>query len=138
MIAGFGLRDASLLDAYRSLMTQSAISRAMSDSIASVELSSVQIHTLDLHVHDLVQGADFATAWRVESGPGRLFARDGKTLLSYWFPSASSDPVVLRYDFPLPANMQPRDLHKLIVSLVADNSWHRIAVSLDIGGQGAG
>lgn len=127
--------DQTLLDEFGSLVNESVISDALSNSLAQLELSSLQLRTLDLHIYNLIEGAQFASTWRVESGPGRLFKIGDRTLLSYNFPSPASDPVVLRYDFELPPRMDPSDLYKLILSIGADNSWHRVGVTLDLAGE---
>ena len=57
--------------------------------------------TLDLHIFNLTDGPDFATTWRVESGPAKLFKTDDTTLLSYHFDSAwIRSRIVLALRFP--------------------------------------
>jgi multiple sugar transport system permease protein len=124
-----------LVDEFKSLITQSTIANSLSNSVAVLQLSTLQLRTLDLHIYNLTVGEQFAADWQVESGPGRLVKSGGETLLSYDFPTPESDPVVLRYDFHLPAGMKAADLYKLILSVGADNSWHRVGVTLDLGGQ---
>ena len=58
---------------------------------------------------------------------------DHVNYLRYHFDSSSSDPVVLRYDFDFP--VEPDQLHKLMFSFKADNSWHAIDATLDVGGK---
>lgn len=127
--------DERLTGAFRGLLTDAAVADALAESVARLELSSFQIRTLDFHIYNLTQGAAFAKDWRVESGPGKLSATGDTTLLSYDFPSASSMPVVLRHDFQLPTGVKAADLHKLLLSVRCDNSWHRVNVTLDAGGK---
>jgi multiple sugar transport system permease protein len=124
-----------LLNEFNSLITESSIANALSNSLAQLELATLQLRTLDLHIYNLTVADQFASDWHVESGPGRLLKSAGKTLLSYDFPTPASQPIVLRYDFHLPLGMKPSDLYKLILSIGADNSWHRVGVTLDLGGE---
>jgi multiple sugar transport system permease protein len=126
--------QSALLDSYRSLLTDQAISSSLSDSLARLELILFQLRTFDLHIFNVTEGADFAKSWRVESGPGKLFKDADATLLSYHFDSPSSPPVVVAYDFRLPAGVKPDNIYKLLFSLRADNSWHRMTATLDVGG----
>lgn len=126
--------DGPLLDSYRAFLTDSAIADALTNSLADIGLNSFELGTLDLHTFVLAKGKDFASSWRVESGPGKLFADGDSTMLSYHFDSASSEPVVLRYDFRLPDGVKPDDLHKLTLATGSDNSWHRVTATLDVAG----
>ncbi len=127
--------DGPLLEEFGSQMNDRAVVAALSDSLARIELSGFQLRTLDLHIYNLTDAAEFATTWRIESGPAKLFKTGDTTLLSYHFDSPSSEPVVLRHDFDLPPGMKPEDLHKVILSTSADNSWHRFDMTLDMAGQ---
>ena len=126
--------DKPLIDEFRSMLTDDAISSALSDALARLELFTFQIRTLDLHIYNLTEGPDFADTWRVESGRGKLFKTGNTTRLSYHFDSPSSEPIVLRHDFRLPPGVKSADLHKLILSTGADNSWHRVNAIFDVGG----
>ena len=46
-----------------------------------------------------------------------------------------SEPIVLRYDFRLPPGVTPENLHKLNLTVLSDNSWHRVDCTLDCDGQ---
>ena len=126
--------DKPLRDEFRAQLTDQAVAGALSDALARFEFFTFQLRTLDLHIYNLTEGPQFADTWQVESGPAKLFKTGDTTRLSYQFDSASSEPVVLRHDFQLPAGVKSEDLHKLIISTGADNSWHRIYVTLDTGG----
>lgn len=125
---------AELLGAYRALLTDSSVATALSDSLGKLRLLSFQLRTLDLHMYDLTDGSDFASTWRVESGPGKLFANGDGTLVSYNYKTSWSKPVVLRYDFRLPPGVTPAEIYQLNVTIGADNSWHRVYATLDTGG----
>jgi multiple sugar transport system permease protein len=127
--------DQPLFDEFRASITDAAIATALGDSLSRIELFGFQLRTLDLHIFNLTDGAGFASTWRVESGNAKLFANAESTLLSYHFDSSSNAPVVLRYDFQLPAGVRPADLHKLMLSTSADNSWHRVDLTLDAAGE---
>src|SRR5206468_2775476 len=68
-------------------------------------------------------------------GNGRIFGGKDSSELSYHFDSSWSDPVALRYDFRLPPGVKPADLHKLNLTLQADNSWHRAECTFDCDGR---
>jgi multiple sugar transport system permease protein len=127
--------DKPLIDEFRSLLTDDAVSAALSDALARLELFTFQLRTLDLHIYNLTEGADFADTWHVESGPAKLFKTGNTTRLSYHFDSPASDPIVLRHDFRLPPGVKSADLHKLILSTGADNSWHRVNAIFDVAGE---
>jgi multiple sugar transport system permease protein len=127
--------DQSLLAAYRSLLSDGMAANVLIDSLGKLQLLEMQLRTLDLHVYNLVEGEQFTDQWRVESGPAKMFKWDGSTLLSYHFGSSWDEPIVLRYDFSLPKGAEPKDLYKLSVAIGADNSWHRVYATLDMGGE---
>src|SRR5205823_6305172 len=54
-------------------------------------------------------------------------------ILSYQLPSADAKPIVLRHDFEFPAD--PADLHKVMLSVRPDDSWHRMSITLDVAGR---
>lgn len=127
--------EGELFAEYRSFLDDDAVKGALTESLSSLDLLSFQLRTLDVHIYPMTTGEDFASTWKVESGPAKLLkGPDGSTLLSYDFPSSSSGPIVLRHDFELPANVRPEDLHKLILSIKADNSWHGVNAQLDLAG----
>jgi multiple sugar transport system permease protein len=104
------------------------------DSLARFELRGVQLRTLDAHLHNLCSGADVARTWTVESGDAKFVAtNDNATRVEYHFASPDDPPIVLRYEFDFPA--APSKLHKLILAIKSDDSWHRLDATLDLGGQ---
>jgi ABC-type glycerol-3-phosphate transport system permease component len=129
--------EAALMTEFGALLTDPAVAAALRESAGRLELLKFQLRTLDVHIHNLTDGRAFVSSWQVESGPAKLFPAGGgedATLLSYDF-TQSSQPVVLRYDFRLPAGVTPGDVHKYILSVGADNSWHRFTMTVDVGGR---
>ena len=127
--------DATLVDSFKSFIDETAVASALSDSLARIELISFQIRTLDLHIFTLTDGKDFPSKWTIESGNAKLLPVDNVTRLTYHFDSSSSDPVVLRYNFRLPPGVGPENLHKLNLTVLSDNSWHRVNCTFDCDGQ---
>jgi multiple sugar transport system permease protein len=127
------LDEAEVLRVFRQVLTPGEVAAALDDRLARFELRQVQVRTLDARIFNITDGAEMADQWRVESGPGQLLPADSAaTWLAYRFASPGSEPIVLRYEFPFPAD--PQDLHKLIISLRGDDSWHRVDATLDLGG----
>lgn len=123
---------AKLPDGYRALLSPELIRSALADRLAVFEIRGLLMRTNDAHIVELCSAKDVANRWRVESGDGQLQSRaDGSTFLRYKFNSSADQPIVLRLDFDSPADA--KDLHKLIFSYVADNSWHRVDSTLQIG-----
>jgi ABC-type glycerol-3-phosphate transport system permease component len=105
---------------------------ALDDRLASLELLSLQVKSLDGHVQNVAQGSEIARKWVVESGPGELLpSGEDATVLKYRFASGGDAPVVLRADFDSPVTAD--QLHRLIVSLKCDDSWHRVDADFQLG-----
>jgi len=120
-----------LMQAFRQEITDDVISSALNQSLARLEILGFQIRTLDVHIYNLTTGQNFANDWKIESGPGKLVAYHDSGLLTYNFPSSFSEPTVLTHDFALPPGVQAKDIHKLMLPLICDDSWHRIDVTFD-------
>jgi multiple sugar transport system permease protein len=126
--------DEALLAAFRGILTAAEVAAAMDDRLARLELRRLQLRTNDARMFNLATGDEIAQQWRIESGGGQLVPENrDATLLRYSFASGSDEPIVLRYDFEPPVGIV--ELHKLILSLKADDSWHRIDAELVIDGQ---
>ena len=119
-------------DAYQALLTRDAIAAAMDDRLAAVELRGLQIRSLDADVFNIAGGGDVVDLFRIESGGGSITPVEGAARLAYTFASPDAAPVVLRADFELPC--PPDQLHKLILAMRPDNSWHRLDATLDVAG----
>ncbi|HTL28161.1 MAG TPA: ABC transporter permease subunit [Tepidisphaeraceae bacterium] len=126
--------EPALLDAYRALLTPDIVQSGLQSRLARFEVLGLLLRSLDAHIYTVADSNQIATQWKVESGDGQLLkGADGVNYLRYHFDSASSDPVVLRYDFDFPVD--PNQLHKLMFSFKADNSWHQVDAMLDVGGK---
>jgi ABC-type glycerol-3-phosphate transport system permease component len=112
-------------------LTHDAVAGALLARLGRIEIQRVQLKPNVGSVIDLCAGDQIARTWKVESGPGELFAANGITYLRYDFGSPGAEPIVLRYDFVLPATAV--DFHKLAVTHLADDSWHRIDARVQIG-----
>ncbi len=125
--------DEVLAAQYRVLLTPDAVSNAVSDQLSRFELSNLALASTDGQLFSLASGADPAT-WRVESGNASLVPSGDALRLDYQFGSTDDPPVVLVHDFALPDDVQASDIHKLVLSIRPDDSWHRIDASLEVGG----
>lgn len=114
-------------------MDEAAVSAAVDGRLARLEIVGLQLRTLDAHIHELPSGPGALAAWSVESGAAALEGVRDACRLAYDF-SADASPLVLRCAFPVPAGVRPEDLHKLVLNLRADDSWHRLHAELDLGG----
>ena len=131
--------EPALVEAVKALLTPAEAQGALDQALARLELQAVQLRTLSAHIYNA--GKDFHGTWSVESGPGTLIDARGSTIvrqLRYHFDSPTAAPIVLMYAFPVPRKgdgqpIEPADLHKLSVTLRADDSWHHIDATLDWG-----
>jgi ABC-type glycerol-3-phosphate transport system permease component len=123
--------ERELLAAYSPLLTPDILAAAMENQLGRLEFTGLQVHTLDARIFNICQGSEVARQWKVESGPGKLPAGDSISYLQYHFESASDPPVVLRADFD--AHISADQLHKLVISMQGDDSWHQIDATLDLG-----
>jgi ABC-type glycerol-3-phosphate transport system permease component len=121
-----------VLAVYKPLLTPDTLVDALENQLGRLEFTGLQIHSLDARIFNICQGADIARQWKVESGPGKLLtAGDSVSYLQYHFASPSDPPVVLRTDFD--ARISADQLHKLVISMKGDDSWHQIDAVLDLG-----
>lgn len=123
----------ALLEQYRQLLTPDAISGAIADQLSRLELSALTLRTLDGHTISLATGTEIPDRFRIESGTASLVGTEAGGRLDYAFRSGSDEPVVLVHDFMLPAGVEAEAIHKLTLSLRADDSWHRVTATLDVG-----
>ncbi len=96
-------------------------------SPASLELLGVEVRTHDLRIFKVVPGARIANAAILSDDRARLVAEDGSTRIVYDF-SRSREPIEIRVPFEMPVPFA--DVHKISVSLKADDSWHRVEAEL--------
>jgi len=123
----------AVVTACTALLTPEAIGSAISEQLARLEVSALTLRTLDAHTMNLATGSEITDRFRVESGTASLVRTDSGARLDYTFRSSSDAPIVLVDDFVLPASVDPTALHKLTLSLRADDSWHRVTATLDVG-----
>jgi multiple sugar transport system permease protein len=124
----------ALTAAYAALLTPDAVAAALDDRLARLELRGLQLRTLDGHIVTCAHKADFSAHGRIEAGEATLRAVGDAARVDYRF-GADQRPVVISYPLALPGDFKPADLHKLILSLKADDTWHRIDATLDLAGE---
>jgi multiple sugar transport system permease protein len=125
--------DDVVTEKVRALFTPEAVATAVSGQLSQLEISALTLSTTDGKLFTLAEAGD-ASSWRVAAGHGALVASHDSIRVDYRFASGSDEPVVLTHDFTLPPGVQPDDLHKLALAIQADNSWHAIDATLDVGG----
>jgi multiple sugar transport system permease protein len=119
---------------FASMLTPGEIATAMDDRLARLELRRLQLRTNDARLFNLATAETIAQQWTIESGNAQLVPLNSEaTLLRYDFQTPSAEPIVIRCDFDSPVGIG--DLHKLILSFKADDSWHRINATLIMGSQ---
>jgi ABC-type glycerol-3-phosphate transport system permease component len=120
-----------VLAAFNSLLKDDdQIRAALVGTLARFDIHPLQMRTLNTHIYT---GKDLRGVWKVESGPAVFVDSLDRRTLKYHFASSDDPPVVLRCDFTLPPNVSAADLHKLMFSFQADNSWHHVDAALDMG-----
>jgi multiple sugar transport system permease protein len=131
--------EQALMEGFTARLTPAVARGALDHTLARLELQAVQLRTLSAHIYN--EGKEFHGTWRVESGPGTVIDAPGShsvRQLHYHFDSPTAAPIVLMYAFPIPRTgdgqpIDPADLHKLSVTLRADDSWHHMDATLDWG-----
>lgn len=125
--------DDVVTEKVRALFTPEAVATAVSGQLSQLEISALTLSTTDGKLFTLAEAGD-ASRWRVAAGHGALVPSHDSIRVDYRFASGSDAPVVLTQEFTLPPGVQPGDLHKLALAIHADNSWHAIDATLDVGG----
>jgi ABC-type glycerol-3-phosphate transport system permease component len=108
----------------------SAAREAVESVVARLELRSVQIQNLDGMIHPVWTPSAGVEPWSVR-GPGAALVpsrQGGSAWVAYDFSRDPGQPIVLQTRFTLPVAME--DLHKVIVSIRPDDSWHRVEIRL--------
>jgi len=123
--------EPALLNAFKQELTDEVLSKSLDRSLARLEFLGFQIRTLDVHIYNLTSGKDFAKDWKIESGPAKFIPQNDSSILTYNFPNSFSAPIVIKHDFDLPPGVTPKDIHKIMLPLICDDSWHRIDVAYD-------
>jgi ABC-type glycerol-3-phosphate transport system permease component len=125
--------ERELLHVYQSVLSPALSADAIDSRLSRLEITGLQLRTLDNHVFVISRNEDVTETMRVESGDASIIRDGEKTYLRYRFESGSSKPIILSMNFILPAPM--KNLHKLTIGWVTDNSWHRVSASLDVEGK---
>ena len=123
--------EPKMRDVWNALLTREAIAAALDDRTARLELLALQLRTLDASIHNLFDAGGIARQWKITSGSAALVGSGDATIVHYDF-GHSGQPIELRADFEFPC--EPQDLHKLILTLRPDDSWHSLNATLDVGG----
>jgi len=138
--------DTALLAGFDKQLDPADLSKALNNQLARLEFLQLAAHSLTAHTRDskgddafeearivnINSGDQIAAQWKIESGDGKLLplGKDA-SYLRYHFNSPGDAPIVLRADFD--AQMTAEQLHKIVVSIVADDSWQKIDATVDLG-----
>jgi multiple sugar transport system permease protein len=126
--------EPAFIKACAAFITPQSLADALENQLGRLEFTGLQVHSLDARIFNICQGADVARQWKVESGPGKLLTAGASiSYLQYHFDSPRDPPVVLRADFD--ARIPADQLHKLVISMQGDDSWHQLDATLDLGSQ---
>jgi multiple sugar transport system permease protein len=105
------------------------------DRRASLQFLALQLRMLDGQIINVCSADDIARTWRPDTSAAKLSppgtSADGAEL-SYSFADPNRSAITFRADFEIPGGMAM--LHKMILTLRPDDSWHRLDATLDIGG----
>jgi multiple sugar transport system permease protein len=124
--------DDAVTEKVRALFTSEAVATAVSDQLSRLQLSTLTLAALDGRLFTLALAGD--ARWQLESGRAALVPTGDSIRLDYRFASGRDSRVVMAYDFELPDGVSPSDIHKVVLAIRADNSWHGIDATLDVGG----
>jgi ABC-type glycerol-3-phosphate transport system permease component len=128
-----GAGDASkIIDAFKAALTADMVREALDDRLARLELRGLQARTMDSHIYNLTPSKDIASTWQIAGGDARFIPGVDGAVLRYHFNSGSDQPVVLKCAFDYPGD--PQKLHKLMLAIRPDDSWHQVDATLDLGG----
>ncbi len=116
---------------YELLLTPDVLAAALEDQLGRLSLKGLQIRTLDAKIYKIFDGQDCIKHWHVDSGNAQLVRGNDDAILKYHFNSSSDAPIVLSTSFPFPADL--KQLHKVMVAMNNDDSWHRIDAVFTVG-----
>jgi multiple sugar transport system permease protein len=117
---------------YDALLTPDALAAAMDTQLGRLTFRGLQVRTLDAKIHKIFDGTDCVTRWHVDSGNAKLVPGVDDAILKYHFDSDNDAPIVLSTWFNFPGD--PTQLHKVMIAMNNDDSWHRIDAELTIRG----
>lgn len=122
---------AALIAAYKAALTPDAAIGALDDRLARLEFRALQARSLDAHTYTLIEPGNIAKTCRVETFNGYLLDIKDGAVLRYDFREGDK-PLTLSCEFDYPA--EPARMHKLILGLTPDDSWHQVDATLDLAG----
>ncbi len=123
----------AVVDRCRALLTPDMVVGVVSSQLARLEIGALTLRTTGGNLFKIASGSD-PTSWRVESRAASLVATGDSLRLDYRFGSSGDAAILLSCDFQLPDGVAPADIHKLILAIRADDSWHGVGATLDVGG----
>ncbi|HEX8523406.1 MAG TPA: ABC transporter permease subunit [Tepidisphaeraceae bacterium] len=118
--------------AFEQALTPEFVADALDDRLARLELRGLQARTLDSHVYTLTAPDQVMTDWKITSGNAKFVPTGEGAILCYQFRSSSDAPITLKCAFDYPGD--PSKLHKLMLALRPDDSWHQVDATLDLAG----
>lgn len=125
--------EATALEVFQgSLMTDMA-REAVRERLARFEIQGITLRTDDARIVRLAGGPSLASTLVVASGEATLLPTDSGTRVAYRFDDGRV-PLELTMPVTLPEGVAPDRLHKLMVSIRSDDSWHRLSAELVLGG----
>jgi multiple sugar transport system permease protein len=125
--------DRAIVEKVGAFLTPDVVEAAVSDQLSRLQLSAISLTTLDGRTFTLTQGGD-AASWQVGASRAAVVSVGDSVRIDYRFGSGGDAPIVLTHDFDLPAGVDASDIHKIVVPIRADNSWHGFDAALDMGG----
>ncbi len=124
--------EKEIIAAFDGLMSADQLSQSLNDSLGKLSFRSLQIRSLSAEVKKNYRWLRNRHEMESRIRPGKIASDADSAFLEYHFKSASDEPIVLRTDFEMPVTMA--QLHKIMVSMVGDDSWHQINATLDVEG----
>ncbi len=121
-----------IVDAFKAALTPDMVRDALDNRLARFELRGLQARTMDSHIYNLTPGSAIASTWSIASGNASFVQGADAAIVRYHFESGADQPIVLRCEFDYPG--EPDKLHKLMLALRPDDSWHQVNATLDLGG----
>jgi ABC-type glycerol-3-phosphate transport system permease component len=125
--------EAKIVAAYQAALLPDFVAAALDDRLARLELRGLQARSLDAHIYSITPGGKTASTWTIESDNAHFIPTSDAAVLQYQFTSSSAAPIVLRCEFDYPGT-DPKELHKLMLAVLPDDSWHQVDATLDLGG----
>ena len=123
----------ALVSRCRSLLTPDVVEAVVSSQLARAEIGALMLRTTGGRLFRVASGRD-PGEWHLESRAAALVPSGDALRLDYRFASGGDEAITLSRDFDLPDGVSPDDIHKLVLAIRSDDSWHGIDAALDVGG----